>query len=223
HLLHWMEALAIMKAHGVAIHSLSRLLQWTQKHCAQSDLYHFVHDAHRFAQYFSSTIEKHPLLIYTSAIPFTPHDTLIYKSFHHNKLPHIVSGLDSTWPPLLQVLYGHNGMVRSVCFSPDGSKIVSGSWDKTVRVWDAVTGQPAMPPLQGHEEAVHSVCFSPDGSNIASGSSDKTIWLWDAGTGQPAMPPLQGHEEAVYSVCFSPDGSKIASGSADKTIRLWDA
>ncbi|KZP25176.1 hypothetical protein FIBSPDRAFT_1041650 [Athelia psychrophila] len=92
HLLHWMEALGIMKAHGVAIHSLSRLLQWTQKHCAQSDLYHFVHDAHRFAQYFSSTIEKHPLLIYTSAIPFTPHDTLIYKTFHHNKLPHVVSG-----------------------------------------------------------------------------------------------------------------------------------
>jgi WD40 repeat protein len=67
-----------------------------------------------------------------------------------------------------------------VAFSPDGKRIVSGSRDKTVRLWDAQTGQPIGQPLQGHGESVNSVAFSPDGKRIVSGSTDKTVRLWDA-------------------------------------------
>ncbi|KZP34758.1 hypothetical protein FIBSPDRAFT_709733, partial [Athelia psychrophila] len=187
-------------------------------------LYHFVNDAHRFAQYFSNTIEEHPLLIYTSALPFTPHDTLIYKTFHHDRLTLVVSGVESTWPPLLQVMHGHDSYVTSVGFSPDGLKIVSGSQDKTIRVWDALTGQELLSPLQGHDDYVASVGFSPDGLKIVSGSQDNTIRVWDALTGQELLSPLQGHDHYVASVGFSPDGLKIiVSGSEDKTIRVWDA
>ncbi|KZP33641.1 hypothetical protein FIBSPDRAFT_1036166, partial [Athelia psychrophila] len=175
HLLHWIEALTIGKAFDVVIRSLIMLLKWTQKYFPNSKLYHLVHDAHRFAQYFVNTITEHPLLIYASAVPFTPHDTLVYKKFHHSKLPHVLSGIEPTWPPFLQVFIGHDVRVWSVAFSPDGSKIVSGSSDKTVRVWDAVTGQAALPPLEGHENEVFSVSFSSDGSKIVSGSSDKTV------------------------------------------------
>ncbi|KAF7970202.1 hypothetical protein HWV62_24790 [Athelia sp. TMB] len=226
HLLHWMETLAIMKAYDIVLRSLSMLFRWTQtlqKYFAGGHLYRLVHDAQRFAQCFVHTINEHPLLIYTSALTFTPKDTLIYKTFHHPQLPRVVTGSETIWPPQLQVLQGHKGSVLSVAFSPDGSKIVSGSDDKTVRVWDVVTGQLAIPPLQGHQGYVWSVAFSPDGSRIVSGSDDQTVRVWDAVTGQLAIPPLRGHQGSVLSVAFSPDGSKIVSGSSDRTVRVWDA
>ncbi|KAF7968264.1 hypothetical protein HWV62_31105 [Athelia sp. TMB] len=223
HLLHWMEALSIGKTFDVALRSLPMLLKWIQENFPGSDLFDFVKDAHRFARYFEHTIIEHPLFIYISALPFTPCNTIIYKTFFHERLPHVVAGVEPEWPPLLQVLRGHESVVYCVSFSPDGSTIVSGSADKTVRVWDSLSGQPALPPLQGHEDIVRSVCFSPDGSRIVSGSDDNTIRMWDALSGQPALPPLQGHEGPVMSVCFSPDGSRIVSGSLDGTVRVWDA
>jgi hypothetical protein len=117
-------------------------------------------------------------------------------------------------------LKGHEDWVISVAFSPDGKTIVSGSRDKTIRLWDT-TGKPIAQPLKGHQDSVISVAFSPDGKTIVSGSSDKTIRLWDT-TGKPISQPLKGHEDWVISVAFSPDGKTIVSGSRDNTIRLWD-
>jgi WD40 repeat protein/cytoskeletal protein RodZ len=113
--------------------------------------------------------------------------------------------------------------VTSVAFSPDGLRIVSGSDDNTLRLWDAKTGLPIGQPLTGHSNWVTSVAFSPDGLRIVSGSSDKTLRLWDAKTGQPIGQPLKGHSYNVWSVAFSPDGLRIVSGSSDNTLRLWNA
>jgi WD40 repeat protein/energy-coupling factor transporter ATP-binding protein EcfA2 len=115
---------------------------------------------------------------------------------------------------------GHESYVRSVAFSPDGTTIVSGSDDRTIRLWD-LEGNPIGQPFQGHEDSVRSVAFSPDGTTIVSGSDDRTIRLWDL-EGNPIGQPFQGHEDSVWSVAFSPDGTTIVSGSADRTIRLWD-
>ena len=111
------------------------------------------------------------------------------------------------------------GTINDIQYSPDGRTIVSGSHDKTIRLWDAESGTPKR-TLTGHTERVFSVAFSPDGRTLATGSYN-TIRLWDAESGVHNC--TLGHTERVLSVAFSPDGRTIASGSRDKTIRLWDA
>ena len=121
----------------------------------------------------------------------------------------------------ISTLQGHENWVCSVAFSPDGKRIVSGSADRTVRVWDVQSGE-CLQTLVGHENWVMSVAFSPDGLQIVSGSADRTVRVWDAQSGE-CLRSLTGHGHGVWSVAFSPDGSQIVSGSADRTIRLWDA
>ncbi len=118
-------------------------------------------------------------------------------------------------------LYGHNEEVSSVAFSPDGTRIVTGSGDKTAKVWDARSGSPLL-ELKGHSGGVSSVAFSPDGKRIVTGSGDKTAKVWDAQTGSLLL-DLQGHSDGVSSAAFSPDGTRIVTGSGDNTAKVWDA
>jgi WD40 repeat protein len=108
-----------------------------------------------------------------------------------------------------------------VAFSPDGKSVASGSQDKTVRLWDAATGEEKQ-KLEGHDDYVSAVAFSPDGKTVASGSEDKTVRLWDVATDEERQ-KLEGHDGAVSAVTFSPDGKTVASGSHDRTVRVWDA
>ena len=122
---------------------------------------------------------------------------------------------------ILKTLNGHSKTVNSVAYSPDGTKIVSGSDDETIKIWDANKGE-HLQTLRGHADYVNSVAYSPDGTKIISGSLDKTIKIWDANYGV-CLQTLEGHSETVRSVAYSPDGTKIISGSLDKTIKIWDA
>jgi WD40 repeat protein len=182
-----------------------------------------IHDAYRFVQLFASSIEDHPLLIYLSALPFTPVDTLLFKTFAAHSIPWVFDGYHKSWPPLLQILSGHERRVQDVAFSPDGTRTASGSFDLTVRVWDVSSGVLLLAPLQGHTGHIFSVAYSSDGQQIASGSGDSTVRIWDAISGVPLFPALTGHTDNVLAVAFSLDGSRVASGSTDETIRVWDA
>ncbi|EKM52768.1 uncharacterized protein PHACADRAFT_101230, partial [Phanerochaete carnosa HHB-10118-sp] len=94
--------------------------------------------------------------------------------------------------------------------------------DKTVKLWDAVTGS-HLTTLEGHEDTVQCVAFSSDSKYIASGSRDKTIIIWDATIGQH-LHTLTGRTDWVTAVNFSLDGdvTVLASGSEDHSIRIWD-
>ncbi|ETO29106.1 NB-ARC domain-containing protein, partial [Reticulomyxa filosa] len=117
-------------------------------------------------------------------------------------------------------LNGHLGDVNGIGVSPDCSKIVSCSNDKTIRIWDLSSGR-QLQALEGHKEGIHAAQFSPDGSKIVSGSSDQTIQIWNLSSNQPVQ-LLEGHSDNVNEVQFSPDGSKVISCSTDRTIRIWD-
>ncbi|OOK64214.1 WD40-like Beta Propeller Repeat family protein [Mycobacterium kansasii] len=120
-----------------------------------------------------------------------------------------------------------NWEVRIVAFSPDGTRIVSGGDDQTVRLWDVATGRQIGDPMTGHSSDVKGVAFSPDGTRIASGSRDG-VRLWDATTARQVggLMAIGGTESrGVESVVFSPDGRRIAADEdtvAGTTVRLWD-
>ncbi|TMQ09207.1 MAG: CHAT domain-containing protein [Deltaproteobacteria bacterium] len=115
----------------------------------------------------------------------------------------------------------HPDRVWSAVFSPDGTRVVTASSDRTARVWDAATGKPLTTPMV-HQHTVWSAAFSPDGTRVVTASSDWTARVWDAATGKPLTRPLV-HQSLVASAAFSPDGTRVVTASHDKTAQVWDA
>ena len=116
-------------------------------------------------------------------------------------------------------LTGHDNSVRSVSYSLDGQRIVTGSEDKTAKVWDAVEGQELM-TLMGHDGGAFSVAYSPDSYRIVTGSEDKTAKVWDAVEGQELF-TLKGHDDRVFSATWSPNGKRIATAGADGISQIY--
>ncbi|SPO01196.1 uncharacterized protein DNG_03943 [Cephalotrichum gorgonifer] len=191
--LYWLEAAALLQRMSEIIVSIRQLETALKAQSCKDQVMSLISDAVRFA---------------------------LHNRHEEPRWVNLKSVIESSWSPCMQTLEGHSRPVESVAFSPDGRQIASGSFDRTIKVWDRKSGA-CTQTLKGHGHWVHSVAFSPDGRQIASGSYDRTIKVWDCKSGA-CMQTLKGHGRPVLSVAFLPDGRQIASGSVDDTIKVWD-
>ncbi|GAA1468852.1 caspase family protein [Microbacterium thalassium] len=129
---------------------------------------------------------------------------------------------------LIAPLAGHVDDIAAVaCTTLDDRPVaVTGSWDRTVRVWDLTTGGPLGAPLKGHAGPVNAVaCTTLSDRPVAvTGSDDDTVRIWDLTTGQPIGGPISGHRSSVVSIACTTLGDRpiAVSGSSDRSIRIWD-
>ncbi len=114
----------------------------------------------------------------------------------------------------------HTGLIYYCCFSQDRQRLLTGSSDNTVRLWD-VRSHAAIQVFSGHTAMVNSCRFTPDENHIVSGSDDATVRLWDIATAR-IIHTFYGHTGRVMDCQVTPDGKQLVSASLDGTLRLWD-
>ena len=181
-----------------------------------------LNDGYRLLSWFYNIIRLSALHVYHSALTFTPLGTCLHQMYSSRFPNRIVvrQGVPQHWSHLVAILHEHSSSVNVLSFLPDRSRLASGLYDHTVRLWDCASGVP-IATLKGHSESVTSLSFSPDRSRLASGLYNHTVRLWDCASGVP-IATLKGHSDFVTSLSFSPDRSQLVSGSYKDTVILWD-
>ena len=147
------------------------------------------------------------------AIKFDPANQIASDRFFHE----LIVRREKALPPFI-ASFDHQDSVTDAVFSPDGTRILTASWDKTAKLWDAASGK--LVASFAHQGIVWRPAFSSDGARILTSSADKTAKLWDAASGK--LIASFAHQAIVYNATFSPDGARILTASADKTAKLWD-
>lgn len=122
-------------------------------------------------------------------------------------------------PPQMITLEGHERGVTSLVVLP-GGRIVSGSWDATLKVWSP-DNEACLMTLGGHKSGVCSIAVMAGDREVVSGSADKTLRVWDLISGT-CRKVLDGHTEPIYSLLMLPDNKSVVSGSDDASLKAWD-
>ncbi len=117
---------------------------------------------------------------------------------------------------------GHASSINAVAITPDDMRCISASDDRSLRIWDMLTGESVCEPLVGHENGVTAIAVTTDGKRCISASNDKTLRIWDLSTGVCESNPLVGHKSSVNAVAITKEGDRCISGSTDGVIHIWD-
>jgi WD40 repeat protein len=120
---------------------------------------------------------------------------------------------------LLRTMRGHKDCIYSLAVSPDGKLVASGSYDKSIEIWNAQTGK-ELKNLLDHIDAVFAVAFSPDGKLLASGSQDRTVKIWNVASGE-RLYTLSDALDGITGIAFSPSGEYLAGAGYDNSIHVW--
>ena len=125
--------------------------------------------------------------------------------------------------PKLEIVpqLGHSYSVNAIAMAvtPDGQSVLSGSYDKTLKLWNLATGK-LLRTFKGHSDSVNAVAVTPNGLRAVSGSSDHTLKLWDLATGE-LLRTFAGHSHGVLAIAITPGGQRVVSGGRDNTIKRW--
>jgi WD40 repeat protein len=114
------------------------------------------------------------------------------------------------------------GVVSAVGYSPDGTRVVTGSWDHAARIWDTVSGRVVRQLTGGHLGNVTQSAYLPDGVRVITAGDDGAIRIWNANSGELEAPSLQESGAAVMGLALSQNGRLVATVSADNVLRIWD-
>src|SRR5882762_10942527 len=147
----------------------------------ETEIAELLGDCARMIGEFYSTISIACLQLHHHVIRFLPVESRLSQVYGRNSQCSIAvkDGPEQMWSPCICVLEGHSRGCMCVAFSPDGERLVSGSYDLTVRLWNTSTGA-LLQVMAGHKGSVDSVVYSPNGMLIASCSEDHTVKIWDA-------------------------------------------
>ncbi|KAJ1307681.1 hypothetical protein OPQ81_001772 [Rhizoctonia solani] len=236
-LLLWMEVLNLRKQMRFGIECMRLTVKWINQSEGDPELTELARDASRFVEGHLRNERVGRWVIYwvlgplkgneeiVGSIAFSPDGTRLFSGcFTLPSKNATILGWDTrTGDTILGPLRldGHAGGINRVTLSPDGTRIVTDSEDKTVRLWDAENG--TMIRCLAVQDGGY-VVFSPDGTRVAS-ASDKTLYVWDSQTGDIVLGPFT-HTDDIFGFALSPDNSRIIGGTHSgnaHNIHVWDA
>ncbi|KAJ6506194.1 hypothetical protein C8R47DRAFT_1101536 [Mycena vitilis] len=249
HFLHWLELLSLIRRSREAINALRKLHVWclALKETSLCDpaLSQLVYDSWRFVNTFSQTIEAYPLLVYDTALSFSPKNLAVHSTFIF-PVPDVLVGRFSAWDSCLysRNMNSRRKTIHSFAISPKDNNIACYSQAVLIGLWNLETGADMLPPFgrvppdprndleaSGHSMNITSLQFSPDNALLFSGSRDTTICSWDVKTGKlkdtfvdPGSLKFNLYElngSRIYSIALFPERNLIAAGRHDGTIALW--
>ncbi|ENH74703.1 Vegetative incompatibility protein HET-E-1 [Fusarium oxysporum f. sp. cubense race 1] len=233
HLLHWLEAMSLLGHTTDCLTILHALDEWLEKYSCE-DLSELVKDALRFIRTHFSIIDEAPLQVYSSAIVFSPTNSIVRRLFASRVPSWLLAWpvVEDEWGPCSLVI-GHSAVVKSAIFSPDSKTIASIYTDNTIRILSTKTGK-CEHVLAGHSGEIQSVAFSQDSRILASSSTGGSVRIWNLQTGEcdevlkypsPTGKAFDFSRDSKVLLTASGnqfDSKMVATSSDDATVRLWN-